>query len=214
MRQALLRTSLSLLVVAGGLLGSIALHAQEITVRGRVIGPDNAPLADQRVVLHRVDASGGATIAETRSAEDGFFTLSATAEPDTSAVLFVAARYDDELYIGPPFRAGDMTAMDQQIQVGVPSMSATAMLEGGDALPMPRRRPPQGLPTWLLVVIPLLGVVGVAAWALLPRSHVPAERALLIRVAELDERMDSATDAQRAAMRDERRRLIAQLREG
>jgi hypothetical protein len=214
MRQALLRTSTCLLAVAGALLVSISLHAQEITVRGRVIGPDNAPLADQRVVLHRVDASGGATIAETRSAEDGYFALSATAEPDTSAVLFVAARYDDELYIGPPFRAGDMTAMDQQIQVGVPSMSATAMMEGGDALPMPRGRPPEGMPTWALMLIPLLGVAGVAAWALMRGNRVPAERALLIRVAELDERMDSATDAQRAALRDERRRLIAELREG
>jgi hypothetical protein len=213
MRHTLLRTSLMLLTVIGGILLSIPLHAQDITVRGRVIGPDNAPLADQRVVLHRVDATGGATIAETRSAADGFFELSATAEPDTSAVLFVAARYDEELYIGPPFRAGDMTAMDQQIQVGVPSMSATAMMEGGDALPMPRSRPPEGLPTWVLVLIPLLGVAGVAAYALLPRRGVPADRALLIRVAELDERMDSATAAQRAGMSEERRRLLAQLRE-
>jgi hypothetical protein len=213
MKHATLRSLSIFVTLIGGLLVSGGLHAQDITVRGRVIGPDNAPLGDQRVVLHRVDTSGGATIAETRSAADGSFELSATAEPDTSALLFVAARYDEELYIGPPFRPGDETALVQEIQVGVPSMSATAMMEG-DALPMPRGPRPETTSIWLLLLIPLVGVLGVAAYALMPRDRIPPHRARLIRLAELDERMETAPAAHRESLAAERRQLLAELREG
>ena len=61
-----------LLVAAGGLLVSSAAAAQQSTVvvRGRVLGPDNDMLAAQRVVLHRVDNSGGSTVAEDTSDAD------------------------------------------------------------------------------------------------------------------------------------------------
>jgi hypothetical protein len=190
-----------------------ATHAQDVTVRGRVLGPDNAPLADQRVVLHRVDGAGGATIAEVRSGADGAFELTATVPPDTGAVYFVAARYDEELYIGPPFRPTEGGADEQVIQVGVPSMSATAMMEEGQGPMLPPRRQQQSR-TWLLLVIPLVGILGVAAYALIPRNSIPQDRALLIRVAELDERMATAPDAQRESLLREREQLVAQLRAG
>jgi hypothetical protein len=214
MKHATLRSLSILITLIAGLLVAGSVHAQDITVRGRVIGPDNAPLGDQRVVLHRVDTSGGATIAETRSGVDGSFELNATAEPDTSALLFVAARYDEELYIGPPFRPGDETALVQEIQVGVPSMSATAMMQGGEPMPMPRGPRPETTSIWLLLLIPLVGVLGVAAYAMMPRNRIPPVRARFIRVAELDERMETAPAAHREALAAERRQLVAELREG
>ncbi|HSJ23068.1 MAG TPA: hypothetical protein VK929_00190 [Longimicrobiales bacterium] len=200
-------------VVAGLLWASPAL-AQELVVRGQVFGPDATPMAEQRVVLHRVNAEGGATIAETVSGADGRFELLAEAEADTAAVLFVAARYDGELYIGPPFRAGDEAAVDQLIQVGLPELSASAMMadDGGFAMPMPRRQ--DQTRTWVLILIPLLGVAGVVIYALIPKGRIPGDRARLIRIAELDERMDTAPDAQRASMLEERQRLVAELRQG
>jgi hypothetical protein len=212
MNRATSRLLSGLLICAAGLFPSTVLHAQELVVTGRIIGPDHAPLAQQRVVLHRVDATGGATIAETLSDSAGGFVLRADAEPDTSAVLFVAARYvDGELYIGPPFRAGDADAGDQFIQVGIPELSATALMEQGQAPLMPAR-PPAGSRSWLLVLIPLLGVAGVVVYALVPRGKIPPERALLIRVAELDERVTTAPDAQRLSLLAERQRLMAELR--
>jgi hypothetical protein len=193
------------------LLPVATLHAQEITVRGRVVGPDGAPLAEQRVVLHRVDAAGGATIAETASGADGGFEMRAVVPADTGAVYFVAARYDEELYIGPPFRPADGTAGDQVIQVGVPAMSASSLLAEDELPPMPARQRQQNR-TWLLLLIPLVGILGVAAYALIPRKSIPEERALLIRIAELDERTTTAPEAHRAALLAERRQLIAQLR--
>jgi hypothetical protein len=197
-----------------GILSSGAAHAQQdLVVRGRVLGPDNTPLGEQRVVLHRVDAAGGATIAETVSAADGGYELRAPAvADDTTALLFVAARYDGELYIGPPFRAGDPLAAEQDIRVGVPELSATALLEQDGGLPMPARRTDEGR-TWLLILIPLVGVLGALVYAIRPKASIAHDRALFIRIAELDERMDSAPDAQRDSMQAERQRLLAELRQ-
>jgi len=214
MRDAKPRRIAGLAMLAAALFLAPALHAQELVVSGRIIGPDNNPVPGHRVVLHRVDAGGGATIAETFSEGDGRFELRAEAVADDEAVLFVAARYDEELYIGPPFRAGDVAAAEQFIQVGIPELSASAMMEQDGGLPMPMQRRTEQSRTWLLVLIPLLGVAGVAVYALIPRGRVPHDRALLIRVAELDERMDAAPDAHRQAMGEERERLMAELRQG
>jgi hypothetical protein len=212
MMPRIVRVVLSALLV---LLAPQALTAQQdsMVIRGRVAGPDNAMLAGQRVVLHRILNSEGATIAETTSSTDGEFVLSAPATPDTSALYFVAARYDGELYIGPAFRAGQTEAMNQVIQVGVPGTSASALLEGGagataGAIPMGR---PATNRNWLLLAIPLLGVAAVALYALVPRQRIAADRALLIRIAELDERMVSAPTAQRETLQAERTQLIGRL---
>jgi hypothetical protein len=182
-------------------------------VVGRIVGPDNAPLGGQSVVLHRVQAAAGATVSEAVTGADGNFQLAMPAGSDTSALFFVATRYAGELYIGAPFRAGERNPGGQFIQVGVPGTSATAMLEGGaTAMPQAIGRRPLSSRSWLLFVIPLVGVAAVAVYALIPRNRVAPERAMLIRVAELDERMDGAPTAHRSALLEERTRLMTQLR--
>lgn len=196
--------------------GARAQDVPGISVRGVVLGPDNAPLPQQRVVLHRVDSSSGNTIAEAQTADDGTFVLTAPASADTSAVYFVASRYDGELYIGAPFREAE-GGLNQVLQVGIPAMSATSMLEdassGGPGFAPPIERPAT-TGGWMLLLIPLLGVVAVAAYALVPRARIPQERALYIRVAELDERLETAPPGQRDALLKERADAIAQLLPG
>jgi hypothetical protein len=209
-RSALVLSAVALLVIATG----AAAQDSDGRVPGRILGPDNAPVAGQAVVLHRVQAAAGATVAETITAADGTFTLDVPVEPDPEALYFIATRYDGELYIGAPFRAGEQDPAGQTIMVGVPGTSATAMLGGGAAgMAQPMGRPVTSR-NWLLLVIPLVGVAAVAIYALVPRSRVPADRALLIRIAELDERMGAATDPGRASMLEERARLTQQLRAG
>ena len=202
-----------LLVAAGGLFLSSAAAAQQntIVVRGRVLGPDNNMLAAQRVVLHRVDSSGGSTVAEDTSAADGRFELRVAASADTGAVYFIASRYQEELFIGPPFRPQAADTAEQFLQVGVPGTSADQLLRG-DAPGAESTGRPATTRSWILLLIPLLGVVAVSLYALLSRNRISPERSLLIRVAELDERMTVATEAQLETMRDERARMIAQLR--
>ena len=204
--------ALALVCLAAGAAG----QEPSAAVEGRIVGPDNAPLADQNVVLHRVQRQTGETVAEAVTGADGRFTLQLPADSDTSAVYFVATRYAGELYIGAPFRGGVQEPGDQTIQVGVPGTSATALLDGqGGASPMAQ---PVGRPltnrNWLLLIIPLVGVAAVAVYALIPKSRIPADRAALIRIAELDERMSRAPDAQRESLLEERSRLTAQLRTG
>src|SRR5690606_30584172 len=181
--------------------------------RGRVIAADGTPLPGQPVVLHRVQGGSGATIAEAAADATGAFTLSVSEQTDTSAIYFVATRHEEELYIGRAFRSGDPSSAEQVIQVGVPGTSASALLSGGTAAPQPMGRAVTSR-NWLLLVIPLFGVAAVAAYTLLARGRMPKDRALLIRVAELDERMTAAPAAQRDSLLAERDRLMTQLRAG
>jgi hypothetical protein len=211
MTAVTLRRLCRLLLAVGGLLASSPVFAQQLTVRGRVLGPDNNMLAAQRVVLHRVDASGGSTVAEDTSDAEGRFELNVAASTDTSAVYFIASRYEEQLYIGAPFRPGLGESTEQFLQVGVPGTSADQLMRG-EAPPVQGGGRPATSRSWMLLLIPLAGVVAVSLYALLARNRISPERTLLIRVAELDERMATATDAQRETMRDERARMLAQLR--
>lgn len=204
------------LVIGLALPLAAAAQAPQVAAGGRVLGPDTMPLAGQDVVLHRVDEAGGSTIAEVVTDEAGRFAMSAAAGADTSAVYFVAARHDGELYIGPPFKPGAPGSMDQVIQVGVPGMSASAMLgqaQGGSVLPQTGGRPATSR-TWLLLLVPLLGVAAVAVFMLIPRTSIPQQRRLLIRVAELDERATAAAPAERDELRTARAEIMARLRTG
>ena len=211
MKRRGMKLCLGLLLFAPALLFTPTLAAQELAVRGRVLGPDNSPLAAQHVVLHRVDASGGATVAQATTDATGRYELRVTASADTGAVYFVAARYQEELYIGPPFKPAAGSITEQMLQVGVPGTSAEQLMRGEQGGAQPGGRPATSR-SWMLLLIPLAGVAAVALYALVPRARISPDRALLIRVAELDERLGSATDAQRTAIREERARLIAQLR--
>jgi hypothetical protein len=204
---------LLLAVACTSFAGDAAGQESGMSVRGRIIGPENAAIADQNVVLHRVQDATGETVAQAVTSADGRFALDLPVAADTSAIYFVATRYAGELYIGAPFRAGEQDPAGQIIQVGVPGTSATAMLDGGTSMPRPVGRPVTSR-NWLLLLIPLMGVAAVGLYALIPRSRVAHERTLLIRIAELDERMSSVPDVQRAALLEERSRLASQLRAG
>lgn len=191
----------------------VAAQAATGTVGGRILAPDNTPVGGQHVVLHRVQEASGTTVSEAVTAADGRFTLDVPPGTDTTAIYFVATRYEGELYIGAPFRAGEQNPAGEIIQVGVPGTSATALLGGGATMPQTMGRPATSR-NWLLLVIPLVGVAAVAVYALIPRGRVPEDRALLIRVAELDERMSSVPDSERPSLLEERSRLTTRLRAG
>lgn len=171
--------------------------AQDSVVRGVVIGPDGAPLAIDDVVLHRVGPAGGAAIARGPSGVDGRFSLTAPATRDTSVVYFVAVQYAGQLYIGEPFRPATQGTPEQVLQVGPPAPAASPRL--GDSL---------------VLVVPLLIAAAAVLYLLLPRRRVAPERAALIRIAEIDERLPEAPQGQSDALRAERTRLLERLRAG
>jgi hypothetical protein len=192
-----------------------AAHAsgQEIVVRGVVIGPDGSPLAIDRVVLHRVDSSGGATVAQAATGADGRFVLNAPAARDTAGVYFVAARYQEELYIGQPFRPAMQGTPDQVLQVGVAANSASALLANAEAGAPAVRRARRSRNAFLFIV-PLVIAAAAVFYLIVPRRRIAPRRAMLIRLAEIDERLPDAPQGQRDSLRDERTRLVDQLRAG
>jgi hypothetical protein len=206
------RHALRMLILLATLPSMLAAQQDSVEVRGRVIGPDSEAVSDQRILLHRVGAGEAANVAETRTGAGGEFVLRAVAEQDTSVIFFAALMYEGELYMGPMFRAGGEVPGEQVIQVGIPGTSATAMLEGsGQAGAIPMGRPATNR-NWLLLAIPLLGVAAVAVYALVPRSRIAADRALLISIAEIDERLMTAPPAQRELLAGERERLVTEYR--
>jgi hypothetical protein len=199
--------------LALGLVSGTNARAQEIVVRGTVVGPDGRPLALERVLLHRVAGSVGDTVAVGPTAADGRFVLTGPASRDSSAVYFVAARYQGELYIGQPFRPAVEGTPEQVLQVGVQATSASAVLADaeGSAAPMRRAR---NATNELVFIAPLIFAAAAVLYLIVPRRRVAPQRALLIRIAEIDERLPDAPQGQRESLRDERSRLIAQLRDG
>jgi hypothetical protein len=215
MHRSVLRRA-GLIALAIGLMSVADASAQEIpeiTVRGRVLGPDSTPLAVGRVVLHRVDPTGGTTVAESPSDADGRFNLPAAATTDTSVVYFVAVSHQGELYIGRPFRPATEGTPEQVIQVGLPATSLTAMLR---EVEMPAASGDRSTPTTraLLLMLSLLGLTAAVLYLTLRRRRLAPSRALLIRIAEIDERLPAAPPGQRDALREERARLVEQLRDG
>ena len=185
---------LSLLALAALLLPAAG-HAQANVLQGRVIGPDGVAVAGQTVVLHRVAGGAGATIAEATTDAQGSFALRFDApELDGDAAYFVAARWQDELYLGPPFRTPIDSTADYTMQVGVPGTSASVLL--GNAQPAGAAPPPAPDATfpyraWLLLIIPLL-VLALGTGYLLTRGRgAGRRRKLLLEVALLDDAFES-----------------------
>ena len=177
----------SLLAFAGGLVPCAPAAAQEHVLSGRALDGGDRPVAGLEVMLHRVTADGGATIARDTTQADGRFTLAAAGDAD-DPVYFVAARHEGQLQIGPMLRAP------------FPETGYVLRIGGGPVGPPARDSRKAAL------VVGILAVLGLAcAWLVRP----PARRRLLLRLAEIEEARaagDPAADAR------ERGRILTQLR--
>jgi hypothetical protein len=111
------------------------------------------------------------------------------------------------------FRAAGADTLEQPLQVGVSATSATEMLSQASA-PPPSAGRPATKTSWLLLLIPLAGVGAIVIYMLVPRTRIAPDRALFIRIAEIDERVDAAPPGQRDALRAQRANLVEQLRSG
>jgi hypothetical protein len=179
---------LSLLAVGGGLVPGAPATAQERVLSGRALDGDDRPVQGLEVMLHRVTADGGATIARDTTAADGRFTLSAAGDAD-DPVYFVAARHEGQLQIGAMLRAP------------FPESGYVLRIGGGPVGPGTRDPRRAGL------VVGILAVLGLAfAWLVRP----PPRRRLLLRLAEIEEARAAGGDPTGDAR--ERGRILTQLR--
>jgi hypothetical protein len=189
--------------------GAGAAFAQDATLRGMVIDAAGEPAAGVPVALHRITDAGGALVDDAVSDADGRFAISVAGDlPD--AIYFVAARYGDELYIGPTFRAPFPTAAEYVVQVGVPGTSASALVRGERAGDVVVATPPS-LWRWALAAVVLLGIIVVGLLIIARAAGPPDRRRLLIRIARLDEAA-AASDPDDPEYLLQRERLLDRLR--
>lgn len=175
-----------------------------ITINGRAINPQGGAMPGLEVLLHRVDAAGGAQLGSVTTDSTGAFSVTAETDPDTSAVYFAAARYNDELYIGPFVREGDarqpyiLEVGGQPVDLGAPLPASMPPVSPGDS---PRRQ--------LIILFPLLGLLGLAIWFIVQAARPPTRRRAIIRLAALDEQIaDVGGDPQ---LESERERILERL---
>lgn len=204
------RLSVSTAIIALGFLAGAAAPAasqstREVRIEGRAIDPQGQPVADLEILLHRVDAAGGSSLDAATTDSTGAFSVSAESAVDTSAVFFAAARYNDELYIGPFLRETDggtpyiLVVGGEPVNLGAP---------GGPGI-LPPVSPGEGPRRQLLVLLPLTGLLGVAAWALARGVRPDARRRAIMRIAAIDE--DLAEGGADAQLQSERDRLMERL---
>lgn len=185
--------------------------AQGIT--GRAVDAAGSPLPNVPIALHRVGGGSGATVATGVTDADGRFRFSVEA-PD-SAVYFVAMRHDDQMYIGPPARAGAERVSDYVVRAdeGSEVGAITSALSGGGARPgAPASRTDQpgseggaGAAAIALVTVLALAVAAVFVTTA-PDYRRRQRRGLLIELARIENRLAEADRAEADRADDRRRR--------
>lgn len=204
-RTASLRQWTGLLAIVGGLVRFAApAAAQTLTLPGEVLDPAGQPVAGLEVFLHRVTQGGGLTVATDTTDANGAFEL--RADSDTAqAVYFVAARYQEQVHIGPMLRA-PFPDGDYVLRLGSNPVSVTPEATTNPAAAV--RKTEDG--RFILAVMGALLVI--AAFALLRTLRPSTQRRLLIRLAELEE--SRAANGESPAAEIERSRILARLRFG
>lgn len=185
--------------------------AQEL--EGVALGPDGEPLVGVAVLLHRVDAAGGAMVGTDTTGANGEFSFAVAA--GDSAVYFAALRYEGELYVGPAAQPAGGPVAGYVLQVGPESeIGAMASSLGGGGLPS---GPAQTGPTvggsagssdaGALWLVALLALAAAAAFVLTaPRYRRRRTRDALIEVAKIENRL---ADTSVTLAPEERARLEA-----
>lgn len=223
-RFALRARSLLMVALFLSLAAGARAQAPAGVLHGMVADTAGKPVADQALTLHRVNAAGGAMVDTSRTDARGRFTLKLPAESDTSALYFVATRWQGQLYIGAPFKPPAPVGTTYTVTVGVnpvqmgPATGAGAQPAGpmGGAAPAEPTAQPgsSGAGRWFLAVILGLVALGAIAYALMSAGRDRSRqrrRELLVRIAELDERAETARPDEAAAIERERADLVAQL---
>ena len=183
------------------MLGLAAPVAAQGRIEGTVVDIQGQPVPDLPVVLHGVTPDGGAPIAEAVSDDSGHFAIPALDTPGEVRLLFVAARWNGKVYLGPPLQPGT-SVTDYVLEVG--GTSADDML----AEAAPTAGAIESGPNWgaLLVFLPLAIAIILIARGV--RSDPGRERRIMLRdLARIEADVEAnpgnrARQAERDALRD------------
>ena len=182
-----------ILFIAALLLIAAAPVSAQNTIRGRALDDQDKPMAGLLVLLHRVTTTGGGGFVDTDTTDaQGAFELVAPPETDSSAIFFVAANQNGEMFMGDMQRLPFPDSMEYVIAMSEPVRVAEPIA-------------PEDERAGLFVIIGgAVLVAGVLFFAL--RRRAPQHRRLLVELANLDD------DDKSAATERRRQHLYARLK--
>lgn len=194
-------------------------------IGGVALGPDGEPLVGVPVLLHRVDAGGGAMAGTDTTGPDGAFDF--RLESADSALYFAALRYEGQLYVGPGTPAGSEPVTDYVLQVspstevGAVGAAMTGPPGAGMGAPAPAR-PAQSTRSggssdagaiWLVALLALAAAAAFIYTA--PRYRRRRTRDALIELAGIENRLaapaSTLSEGEREQLEERHARLKEQL---
>lgn len=213
----------AILVAAAILLAGQPADAVAQGLSGVALDPEGAPLVGVPVLLHRVDAAGGAMAGTDTTGPDGAFGF--RLESADSALYFAALRYEGQLYVGPGTPAGSEPVTDYVLQVspstevGAVGAAMTGPPGGGAGAPAPARparttRSGGSSDAGAIWLVALLALAAAAAFIYTaPRYRRSRTRDALMELAGIENRLAQPSSALSAGEREELEERHARLKE-
>ena len=194
------------LVFAIALVGSSASVARaQSDINGRVVDPQDKPVAGLQVLLHAVNETAGTDVDKATTAEDGTFKLSA-GSTDETAIYFVAVQWNGELYMGELMRPPFPQNQEYIVRVGVNPVQVPEEF----AQPEISAEEKQSNDTKGAVVIVAAGAVIAGLLGLGLKRRAPAERRWLVELARIED--DIVADPDSSALQKRRNELRTRLK--
>jgi hypothetical protein len=191
-------TPLVLLVFASAAFG-------QSEINGRVVDPDDKPVAGLDVILHAVTETAGTDVDKATTAADGTFTLSAKSS-DPNAIYFVAVTWKGELYIGELMRQPFPANQEYLVRVGVNPVDIPQP-EVAPELSAEEKKQNRSRGAVVIVAAGLI-IAGLLGFGL--KRRPAAQRRWLVELARIED--DIATDPDSTTLQKRRTELRERLK--
>ena len=174
-------------------------------INGRVVDPQEKPVAGLEVLLHAVTESSGSDVDKDTTAEDGTFRLSAPSA-DANAVYFVAVTWQGQLFMGDLLRPPFPTDQEYLVRVGVNPVDLSGVADAPPVSPEEQKKERSAG----AVVILAAGAVIAALLGYGLHRRPASQRRWLVELARIED--DIAADPDSSALQKRRAELRARLK--
>ena len=196
----------ALLLSLGLLLCTAASGIAQQTVRGKVVDPQQKPVAGVEVMMHAVTEDIGGDVDTDTTDANGAFELT-VAVVDPTAVYFVAVVHESQLYMGDLMRAPLPVGKEYLVKVGVDPVEIAPPPTAPELTPEQQK---QDRTAGIAVILAGLAVIAALASIVLSR-RAPAHRRWLVELARLEDDL-AANPHPDAALQKRRNELRARLK--
>jgi len=174
-------------------------------INGRVIDPQDKPVAGLEVLLHAVNETTGSDVDKATTADDGTFKLTAPTTDET-AVYFVAVTWEGQLFMGDLLRPPFPSDQEYVVRVGVNPVDLSGIAEAPPVSAEEQKRE-RGAGA---VVIVAAGAVIAALLGYGLHRRPASQRRWLVELARIED--DIAAEPDSSVLQKRRAELRARLK--